>query len=201
MKTIPKAKWMEIYSSLKLIKFYSFAINQSLILSARYIYQHYNLTNFPNDGEKNDFDNVPNSLSFVYLLIARTNEIMVRYLDDELPTVQDEIWDRLKINLGITTFEDILVKFQITVVDNNLPDKWKNEKDSIKFFGLISNIRNSISHWRYSIEEPSKIILKDRPNKNAVDNFHIEIESFQLLNFTDSTVSTIHDYLIQNRIE
>jgi hypothetical protein len=200
MKKIPEHKWLQIYTALKLIKFYSFTVNNNFIISARETYEEFNNSQYPNDNESNPLDSIPNTISFLYLLIARTNEILEQYIDDELPIVHNEIWHQIQNNFEVTTFEEVLSKFGILIIDNKLPEKWKNKNDHEKFFGFLSNIRNSISHWRYELIAP-KIILKDRPNKNSLDNFHIEMQYHQLLNFTDATISSIHDYLLNNRIQ
>lgn len=200
MKTIPKDKWLQIYAALKLIKFYSFTVNNNFILVARKTYEEFNNSQYPNDNERNPLDSMPNTISLLYLLIARTNEILVQYIDNELPIVQDGIWIQIQNNFEVTTFEEVLSKFGVIIIDGKLPGIWKNKSDSEKFFGFLSNIRNSISHWRYELIATT-IILKDRPNKTSPDNFHIEMQYHQLLNFTDATVSTIHDYLMSKRIE
>jgi hypothetical protein len=158
----------------------------------------YNIVNkkLYNDLDTNTFDCIPNGLSLIYLLIVRTNEILKRYLEEEYKTVQEEIWEYIQEKLNIENFGDFLKEFDIKV--NKLPKKWKNEDDYIKVFGLLSNIRNSISHWRYEIDVDSTITMKDRPFGKE-DNFHIKIKYNQLLNLAMNTVSLIHDYLKLNK--
>jgi hypothetical protein len=203
MNKIPKDKWLEIYAALKLIQFYAFIATSrtDLLNSARTHFDVYNKTKY-NDNDTNSFDSIPNGLSFTYLLLVRSSEILKRYLKEDYNIVKMGVWEDVKIKLEVQNFEEFLNKYSIKIIDSKVPENWVNSDDYIKVFGLISNLRNSISHWRYDIRPDGILNVTDRKNENSEDNFHIEIPYHQLLNLTQYLISLIHDYLnINDRIE
>ncbi len=204
MNKIPRNKWLEIYASLKLIQFYGYiqTSKPNLLSSARFNFNEFNKKNY-NDNDINSFDCVPNGLSFIYLLLVRSSEILDRFLKEEYIDVKKDVWEDIKLKLRSNNFDEYINLYGLKIIENKIPENWIEEEDFMKIFHLMSNIRNSISHWRYDINPENNIItLKDRKNKTSEDNFHIEIEYHQLLNLTQHLISLIHDHLkFKNRIE
>ena len=105
MKKLPKNKWLEIYASLKLIKFYEHIHRneRAKLEAARSYFDKFNKEEF-NDNEENSFDCIPNGLSFIYLLLVRSSEILERYLENDYEIVKKQIWEYIKKKYGFERF-------------------------------------------------------------------------------------------------
>lgn len=197
MKEIPKTKWQEIYFGLKLLKFYSESITNKKIEILRNEYNSFNQRTYPNDGDNNSIDVFPNVMSFGYLILVRSNEYIEQFVIPIEPSFKNDLWEKIKLNFNINSFDELLDKYDIKIINDLLPINWAQEDDHIKLQRLIYHIRNSISHWRYELDN-SKITFKDRKCKTCDDYFHIVLPMGQFLNFVIQIISTIHDYLIDN---
>jgi hypothetical protein len=199
---IPKNDWLQIYVSLKLIKFYAYSVKNNSIERARDMYQEFSKDNFPEDQENNQFDSIPNLVSFAYLLLVRSNEIIERDLESYQEAIFLEIERKLSIGkadnikefISPSVENSLLCKYQIIVTE------WQNHKKINELKFLTDKIRNSVSHFRYKIE--GNLILEDchKEKNKYVQNFRIILPAHLLLQLVTDFVSIMHDFLKENHL-
>ena len=194
---IPKSDWLQVYVSLKLLKFYAYSINNGSLESARGEYHKFLEIEFSNDDEKNDFDSIPNLISFAYLTLVRSHELLKRYIDQH----QEDLYSNIENKLKLRTENDFIDRYQMIIM------LWENfycdgEKKVHNLRNLVNKIRNSISHFRYKITGPNILLQDGRVNnKNEFNqNFRISLPAHQLLNFTVDFTSLMSDYLKENNL-
>jgi len=194
---IPKSDWLQVYVSLKLLKFYAYSMNNGSLESARGEYHKFLEIEFSNDDEKNDFDSIPNLISFAYLTLVRSHELLKRYIDQH----QEDLYSNIENKLKLRTENDFIDRYQMIIM------LWENfycdgEKKVHNLRNLVNKIRNSISHFRYKITGPNILLQDGRVNNNNEfnQNFRISLPAHQLLNLTVDFTSLMSDYLKENNL-
>ena len=194
---IPKSDWLQVYVSLKLLKFYAYSMNNGSLESARGEYHKFLEIEFSNDDEKNDFDSIPNLISFAYLTLVRSHELLKRYIDQH----QEDLYSNIENKLKLRTENDFIDRYQMIIM------LWENfycdgEKKVHNLRNLVNKIRNSISHFRYKITGLNILLQDGRVNnKNEFNqNFRISLPAHQLLNLTVDFTSLMSDYLKENNL-
>ncbi len=194
---IPKSDWLQVYVSLKLLKFYAYSMNNGSLESARGEYHKFLEIEFSNDDEKNDFDSIPNLISFAYLTLVRSHELLKRYIDQH----QEDLYSNIENKLKLRTENDFKDRYQMIIM------LWENfycdgEKKVHNLRNLVNKIRNSISHFRYKITGPNILLQDGRVNnKNEFNqNFRISLPAHKLLNLTVDFTSLMSDYLKENNL-
>lgn len=182
---IPKSDWLQIYVGLKLVRFYAKSIENGSIEKARLEYQDFLQTDFPADQEKNHFDSVPNLISFIYLLLVRSHDIMKQYIEPH----REEIFLQIGNLLNLKNENDLLGRYHMIIMVWN-----KNKNNDLQY--LVGKIRNSISHFRYKITGPN-ILLTDGYMKNGEfnQNFRVSLPVNKMLNLTIEFVSIMSDVI------
>jgi hypothetical protein len=197
---IPNSKLYEIFLSLQLMKYY-YHLTKDLdsLNHTRNKYDDFVKQQF-GDEQNNSFDCPPNIIAFSYLLLVRIIELInIYFKNDNLKTFCNEYWDAFRKNKSFQDFNDLLKSYGIEIIDNLIPNNIQSAENYMKWYYFSKNIRNSISHWRYKIEENTNIFtFKDRPSQNAKDNFCIKIQQFQLLNFTYETIDGLYNFILNS---
>lgn len=196
---IPKTDWLQVYVSLKLLKFYAYSTQNGNIKKVRLEYQDFLEKEFPLDEEKNNFDSIPNLISFAYLTLVRSHELLKKYIDQH----QEDLYSNIANKLNLRTENDFIARYTMIIMlwENFYMDEERRQVHNLR--NLVNKIRNSISHFRYTITGPN-ILLQDgrvsRQNNEFNQNFRISLPTHQLLNLIVEFTSLMSDYLKENNL-
>jgi hypothetical protein len=196
---IPKSEWLQIYVSIKLLKFYAHSSKNGNLEIARGKYQEFLDSEFPNDNEKHDFDSIPNLISFAYMTLVRSHELINRFVKEH----QESLYSNIEKKLNLKSDQDFLVRYNMIIMlwDNIFDDTGK-EFNQHTLEHLVNKIRNSISHFRYTITG-SNILFQDGYHKKTEgfqQNFRVSIPAHQFLQLTLDFSSLMSDYLKDNNL-
>jgi hypothetical protein len=197
---IPKSEWLQIYVSIKLLKFYTHSSNNGDLKIARSKYQEFLNEQFPNDNEKNNFDSTPNLISFAYMILVRSHELLNRFVEEH----QANLYTDIEKKLNLKTDQDFVVRYtMIIMMWENIFDNTGKEFNQHTLEHLVNKIRNSISHFRYTITGGSNILFQDGYNNKKEgfqQNFRVSIPAIQFLQLTLDFSSLMDDYLKDNNL-
>jgi hypothetical protein len=197
---IPKSEWLQVYVAIKLLKFYAISSNNGDVDKVKEKYQAFLNTEFADDNERNDFDSIPNLLSFAYLTLVRSHELLDRYVKENV----DALYNTIENNLNLKTDTDFLVRYSMVIMlwENMFDDSGKVYKQHL-LQSLVNKIRNSISHFRYTITD-TNILFQDgsppKPDQEFIQNFRISLPANNFLNLTIDFASLMSDYLKNNNL-
>ncbi|GEM_PF-4456930 len=196
---IPKSEWLQIYVSIKLLKFYTHCSNNGDLKIARSKYHEFLNDQFPDDNEKHDFDSIPNLISFAYMTLVRSHELLNRFVKEH----QENLYNNIEKKLNLKTDEDFVIRYtMIIMLWENIFDDTGKEFNQHTLEHFINKIRNSISHFRYTITG-SNILFQDGYH-NKKDGFHqnfgVSIPANKFLQLTLDFSSLMTDYLKDNNL-
>ena len=195
-KSVPRDKWIEVYNSLILLAFFSHEYRNNFA-SIEEVNKRLNAFCSDNGivGSNFHFEGGANALSFCYLIIVRTIEILNAAVGgDGNARKQFFKWtiETASKQDGLTSFDDITSKFDIDVQVFAYRDRCDEEK----LYQLFRHIRHSISHFSYTID-PSRTEAKFKsadPRTKAVE-LDIAIPMHQVLNLTVAFGSWVNNTL------
>jgi hypothetical protein len=155
---------------------------------------------FPNDNEKNNFDSAPNLISFAYMILVRSHELLNRFVKEH----QVNLYSDIEKKLNLKTDQDFVVRYtMIIMLWENIFDDTGKEFNQHTLEHLVNKIRNSISHFRYKITGGSNILFQDGYNNKKEgfqQNFRVSIPAIQFLQLTLDFSSLMDDYLKNNNL-
>jgi hypothetical protein len=195
---IPKSEWLQIQESIKLLKFYAHCSENDNLKIARSKYQDFLKNEFPNDT-KNDFDSIPNLISFAYMTIVRSHELLNRFVKEH----QKDIYNDIENKLNLKTELDFKRRYSmIFMLWEIIFDDTGKEFKQHTLEHLVNKIRNSISHFRYTINAGENILFQDGPmtKDGFKQNFRVNIPAHQLLNLLFDFSYLMSDYLNNNNL-
>lgn len=197
---IPKSEWFQIYVSIKLMKFYAHSSQNGDIKVARSKYQDFLDKEFPEDQERHDFDSIPNLISFAYMNLVRSHELLNRFVKEH----QKDLYDSIEKKLNLRNDNDFVIRYtMIIMLWENIFDDTGKEYDQHNLENLVNRLRNSISHFRYKITGGSNILFQDGyySKKNGFQqNFRVSIPANKFLQLTLDFSSLMSDYLKDNNL-
>ena len=195
---IRKSDWLQVYVSIKLLKFYAFCSDNGDLKIARVRYQEFLGNQFADDHEKNDFDSIPNLISFAYMTLVRSHELLNRFVKEH----QKNLYNDIEKKLSLKSDMDFVNRYMmIIMLWENIFESEGKEFSQHNLESLVNKIRNSISHFRYTITGSNILFQDGFINKNGFQqNFRVSIPAYQFLQLTLDFSSLMSDFLKDNNL-